>query len=69
VTVWRSSIQRCLIELPKGARATGVVVGEDELVGDIVNDLERNNQLRILMVQRELIIEVSHPYLRPLFFQ
>ena len=67
VTVWRSFIQGQLIELPKGVCAAGVIiVGEDGLVGDIVNDWQQNNNFHIWMVQRELIVEVSH-HLTPIF--
>jgi hypothetical protein len=43
-----------------------VIVGEGGLVDDIVDDWERNNQLRILIVQRELVVEVSRLY-TPIF--
>jgi hypothetical protein len=43
-----------------------VIVGEGGLVDDIVDDWERNNQLRILIVQQELVVEVSRLY-TPIF--
>jgi hypothetical protein len=66
VTVWRSFIQGHLIELPKGACAAGVIVAEDELVCDIVDALQRNSDFHNLMVQQELIVEVSHLF-TPIF--
>jgi hypothetical protein len=62
----RSFIQGHLVELPKAVCAAGVIVGEDELVDDIVDDCQKNNEFRILMVQCELIVEVSH-LLTPMF--
>jgi hypothetical protein len=43
-----------------------MIVGEDELVDDIVDDCQKNDEFRILMVQQELIVKVSH-LLTPIF--
>jgi hypothetical protein len=43
-----------------------MIVGEDELVDDNVDDCQKNNEFHILMVQQELIVEVSS-LLTPIF--